>query len=81
MSVCHLHVLIANRTARDASQCFRDESKPHHAAAPPSAAQGAVGAPCAEAVTSSVPGTARVGHACAGGRCWKEATGGKARGN
>lgn len=81
MSVCHLHVLITNRTAGDVSECVRDDSKAQHGPTPPSVGQGAVQAPCAEPAAVCPTGTARAGHACAGGRRWKEATGGKARGN
>lgn len=74
MSLCHLHVLITARTAGAASEGFWGESKPHHAAAPPSAGQGAAGAPWAGTGTQpSLAASSCVPH--------RSSAGGKARGN
>lgn len=55
MSVCHLHILITNKTAADISESFREEGKLRHAQTSPSDGQRAPVTLCATAARRSGP--------------------------
>ena len=90
MSICHLHILITNKTAVDISESFREESKLCHAQTSPWDSQRALVALSAKAARRS--GSDQLcareepawhstcsTHVC-WRRCWKEATLGEKQG-